>query len=167
MSDPDTGAEEQQRAHRNETPAERSDRNWIDLLQELRVMQTGIQILTAFLLTLPFRPRFADLDDFQVGTYLVLVVSSVVATTLLVAPVSLHRFTFQRQIKDRLVTTGHRFTRAALAAIAVVMTGVTLLVFDVVVNRAVGIIIAAIMLVLILLFWVLLPFRTSRGDDVS
>lgn len=164
MTDPDSVDGAARDAERNETPAERSDRNWIDLLQELRVMQTGIQILTAFLLTLPFQPRFAELDDFQVGVYLALVISAVVATALLLAPVSMHRFTFRRQIKDRLVITGHRLTRAGLAAVALVITGVTLLVFDVALNRTVAIIAAAAILTTIAVLWLVLPLRTSRAN---
>ncbi|MBK5250221.1 MAG: sodium:proton antiporter, partial [Actinomycetales bacterium] len=67
-------------AERHETPAERSDRNWDELMQELRVTQTGTQILTGFLLTLPFQQRFTDLRPDQVRVYLVLVALAVLAT---------------------------------------------------------------------------------------
>ncbi len=142
---------------RQETPAERADRNWNELLQELRVMQTGVQILTGFLLTLPFQSRFADLDQYQLVVYLALVVASVTATGLLVAPVSVHRSLFRKQMKQHIVTLTDRITRVALAVLALVITGAVLLVFDVVVGRTAGIVAGACALVLMAALWVLLP----------
>ncbi|MFD7309158.1 DUF6328 family protein [Promicromonospora sp. NPDC059942] len=142
---------------RQESQNERADRNWNELLQELRVMQTGVQILTGFLLTLPFQSRFADLDRYQVVVYLALVVAAVVATALIVAPVSVHRALFRKQMKRNIVTLADRITRAALAALALVITGASLLVFDVVVGRAAGIIAGAGALVVMAVLWVLLP----------
>jgi hypothetical protein len=142
---------------RQETPTERADRNWNELLQELRVMQTGVQILTGFLLTLPFQPAFADLDDYQRTVYLVLVVTSVVATALIVAPVSVHRSLFRQQMKRHIVTLADRLTRVALAVLALVMTGASLLVFDVVVGRTEGIVVGASVLVVLAIVWVVLP----------
>ncbi|WP_454850257.1 DUF6328 family protein [Promicromonospora soli] len=142
---------------RSESPAERADRNWNELLQELRVMQTGVQILTGFLLTLPFQSRFADLDDYQRTVYLVLVVTAVVATALIVAPVSIHRALFRKQMKRRIVTLADALTRLALGVLALVMTGATLLVFDVVVGRTEGIVASACVLVGLAIVWVVLP----------
>jgi hypothetical protein len=142
---------------RSESPAERADRNWNELLQELRVMQTGVQILTGFLLTLPFQARFAQLDDYQRTVYLILVVTSVVATALIVAPVSVHRALFRKQMKRHIVTLADRLTRIALGVLALVMTGVALLVFDVVVGRTEGIVVGACVLVVLVIVWVILP----------
>jgi hypothetical protein len=142
---------------RSESPAERADRNWNELLQELRVMQTGVQILTGFLLTLPFQARFAELDDYQRTVYLILVVTSVVATALIVAPVSVHRALFRKQMKRHIVTLADRLTRIALGVLALVMTGVALLVFDVVVGRTEGIVVGACVLVVLVIVWVILP----------
>jgi O-antigen/teichoic acid export membrane protein len=142
---------------RKETPNERADRNWNELLQELRVMQTGVQILTGFLLTLPFQPRFAELDDYQRTVYLVLVVTSVAATALIVAPVSVHRSLFRKQMKRHIVTLADRLTRIALAVLALVMTGASLLVFDVVVGRTEGIVVGSSVLVVLVVVWVVLP----------
>jgi hypothetical protein len=142
---------------RKETPNERADRNWNELLQELRVMQTGVQILTGFLLTLPFQPTFADLDDYQRTVYLALVITSVIATALIVAPVSVHRSLFRQQMKRHIVTLADRLTRVALAVLALVMTGASLLVFDVVVGRTEGIVVGASVLVVLAIVWVVLP----------
>jgi hypothetical protein len=142
---------------RNESPAQRADRNWNELLQELRVMQTGVQILTGFLLTLPFQSRFAELDTYQRTVYLALVVTAVIATALIVAPVSVHRSLFRKQMKHNIVTLTDRLTRIALGVLALVMTGAALLVFDIVVGRTEGIVVGACVLVVLVIVWVLLP----------
>src|SRR5215212_2416243 len=82
---------------RRETEMERMDRNWNELLQELRVTQTGVQILTGFLLTLPFQQRFTELDTFQVTVFCIAVLLSSTATALIVAPVSYHRLLFRQR----------------------------------------------------------------------
>ncbi|MFJ3402800.1 DUF6328 family protein [Promicromonospora sp. NPDC090134] len=147
---------------RQETPNERADRNWNELLQELRVMQTGVQILTGFLLTLPFQSRFTDLDQYQVNVYLALVIAAVIATALIVAPVSVHRVLFRKQMKGNIVTLTDRITRIALAVLALVITGVAVLVFDVVVGRTAGIVAGSAAFVLMALLWLLLPETLRR-----
>src|SRR6185437_14777928 len=99
---------------RHETPAERSDRNWGELLQELRVSQTGVQLLTAFLLSLPLQQRFTELGHGQIAVYLVAVCLAVIATGLLVAPVAVHRATFRHHEKAALVDVGDKAARAGL-----------------------------------------------------
>ena len=81
---------------RFETETQRLDRNWLSLLQELRVVQTGVQLLTGFLLTLPFQQRFETLDTTMRVVYLVTVGCSVGATVLLESPVAMHRLLFRR-----------------------------------------------------------------------
>lgn len=120
-------------------------------------MQTGVQILTGFLLTLPFQARFAQLDDYQRVVYLVLVVTAVIATALIVAPVSVHRSLFRKQMKGNVVTLADRITRVALGALALVITGAALLVFDVVLGRIEGIVVGACVLVVLAIVWVVLP----------
>ncbi|HEY5882339.1 MAG TPA: DUF6328 family protein, partial [Nakamurella sp.] len=96
------------RKERHETPLEQLDRNWNDLLQELRVSQTGVQLLTGFLLTLPFQSRFTDLNDFERTTYLITMALSVTSTAFLIAPVSVHRMLFRRHARRATVQVGHR-----------------------------------------------------------
>ncbi len=154
---------------RHETYTERMDRNWDELLQELRVTQTGAQILTGFLLTIPFQSRFTDLDAYQRDLYLVLVLLAALATVLIIAPVSLHRLLFRRQLKPQLVDAGHWFARAGLAALACVLTGATMLLFDVVLSRTAGRVVGAALLVVIALAWVALPraiARRAEPDDL-
>ena len=116
---------------RDETVNERMDRNWNELLQEMRVTQTGTQILSGFLLTIAFQPTFGGLPGFDKAIYLFLVLAATVTTALALAPVHLHRSLFRRHSKPALVQTGHLLLRAALLGLALVMTGAVLLIFDV------------------------------------
>lgn len=152
---------------RAETPEERSDRNWTEILQELRVIQTGAQILTGFLLTLPFQERFGDLDASQVAIYLVLVVLAAVTTATVVAPVSLHRLLFRRRLKQEIVVGSHRIVLVGLATLGLVVTGTVLLIFDVVVSREAALWAAGTILVLMVVGWVAVPLAVRRGTEVA
>lgn len=148
---------------RDESVAERMDRNWNELLQELRVAQTGVQILTGFLLTVPFQSRFTELDDYQRAVYLVLVVLAISATALIVAPVSLHRVLFRRHRKASLVEHADRLAQAGLAALALVLAGSALLLFDIVLSRTAGIVAGAVVLLVLAVLWVAMPVRLARS----
>src|SRR4051795_1046016 len=117
---------------RAETPMQRLDRNWADLLQELRVLQTGVQLLTGFLLTLPFQSRFDQLSTLQSVVYLLTVSLAVAATGCLIAPVSLHRILFRRHARAVLVMKSHRLAVVGMLLLAGAIIGAVLLVFDVV-----------------------------------
>ncbi|NYF10441.1 putative membrane protein [Leifsonia sp. AK011] len=158
---PDAAVEERA-DDRDESETERLDRNWAELLQELRVIQTGTQILTGFLLTLAFQPRFADLDTYQVSTYLGLVISASIATILALTPVSLHRALFRKKAKAEIVRIANRVLKVTLATVAITLVGTVMLIFDVVVSRQAGWIAGGSALVLVILAWVLLPFGASR-----
>ncbi|WP_373694934.1 DUF6328 family protein [Kineococcus terrestris] len=147
---------------RSETPTERQDRNWVELLQELRVVQTGVQLLTGFLLTLPFQARFAELDTFQRTVYVVVMLLAVTATVLFVAPVGYHRALFRRRSKRRLVDAGTRFAKAGLTTVALVVSGVVLLVVDVVLGRAWGVAAGSTIAALVVLFWWVMPRNAVR-----
>ncbi|WP_233549662.1 DUF6328 family protein [Cellulomonas rhizosphaerae] len=142
---------------RSETRNQRADRNWDELLQELRVTQTGTQILMGFLLTIPFQQRFGDLDAFQRDLYLVLVVLAVVATALILAPVAIHRALFRRGMKSALVSVGDSFARAGLLVLALVLSGAAMLLFDVVVSRTAGVAMGLASLVVLGAAWWVLP----------
>lgn len=155
----DRAGEEESAAavERRETALERIDRNWTDLLQELRVLQTGIQILTGFLLTLPFQQRFAELTGGQVFVYLSLVVLSVLITALLMSTVVMHRTFFQLRIKPELVRNSDILLRVTIILVGFVLIGTLGLVFDLVLGSGTGAI-AAVVLALILAFlWSVLP----------
>jgi hypothetical protein len=144
---------------RHETPAERSDRNWSELLQELRVAQTGVQLLTAFLLSLPFQQRFATITDGQEAVYLVVVLLSVAATGVLIAPVALHRVVFRRHEKTWLVDTAAWLAQVGLALLALAVAGVVLLIFLVTVGPTAAAAATVGVGAMLLGLWAVLPLR--------
>jgi hypothetical protein len=148
---------------RDETESERNDRNWTEILQELRVIQTGTQILTGFLLTLAFQQRFTDLNQYQVDTYLTLVTVAIVATVLALAPVALHRALFRRRAKATIVRIANVLLRATLAAVGLTLTGTAMLIFDVAVGRAAGVIAGILALAIVAIGWLALPSAVRRN----
>lgn len=142
---------------RNETHIERADRNWDDILQELRVTLTGTQVITGFLLALAFQERFTQLTQFQVDVYLVLVGLAALSTALGVAPVILHRTFFRHQAKDEVVLFGNRLLLAELIVVGLLTIGVTGFIFDFVVGGAAGYVAAGISLTVVVVLWVVLP----------
>jgi len=120
---------------REETPDERADRNWNELLQELRVSQTGVQLLAGFLVTLPFQEQFEDLDSFQRAWYVGLLALALTTVGVMLSPVAIHRRVFQEGAKAELVRAGHRLTVVALGLIGVLLGGIAFLVVDMVYDR--------------------------------
>jgi hypothetical protein len=148
-----------------ETEDERVSRNWDEILQELRVTQTGTQILLAFLLTLPFQARFGDLDGEQIGIYLALVCAAAAATILAITPVALHRALFRRGAKPALVFTANLLMRLALAALALALSGAVFLIFDVVLGHTVSLVVGGTTLIVTVAMWAVLPaFLRKRRE---
>lgn len=147
---------------RDETEVQRLDRNWSSLLQELRVAQTGVQVLTGFLLILPFQQRFTQLGDGARLVYLVTVACSIGATVLLVAPVPMHRLLFRRHRLDALVSASHRYALCGLTLLALAMTGVAAVIFDAVLGPAAGWLAALLTLLALASFWFGVPVH-ERG----
>jgi hypothetical protein len=142
-----------------ETAAERADRNFGDILQETRVLQTGVQVLFAFLLTVPFQGRFIELDGVQLGYFLVALTASAAASIVLAATVGAHRALFGQGIKDTVVSYAHRALVAGLALVGVaVVAGVTL-VADFVVGRPEGVVTAVVAAAGALVLWYVVPLR--------
>ena len=160
--EPDHPSHKRPLPDRHETPAERLDRNWNELLQEMRVMQTGVQLLAGFMLTLPFQQAFGDLDDFQRTLYLVLVALASITTALMLVPIALHRRLFGDHVKEQLVSTAHRLVIGVLFAIGLLITGIVMLLFDVVVNRTAGLVSGGLCLALVLLLLAVLPAVIER-----
>lgn len=159
---------------RHESKDQRMDRNWSELLQELRVMQTGVQIIGGFLLTLPFQQRFGTLSEPERWLFLSLVVLAALTTGLMLVPVSLHRRLFRRHAKERVVAAGDAVVKVVLACIAILIAGCVGLIFSVVAGHDVGLVaggsilagLAALVLVYPLLSWLpgAGPARRSPAD---
>ena len=148
---------------RDESSAERADRNWEELLQELRVMQTGTQILTGFLLAVAFQPRFSSLAPEQVGLYVVLVALAATATILALTPVCLHRALFRQHRKTELVDLTARIVTVDLVVIGLLTVGVTTLIVDFAVGRAAGIATLACAVLLVAGLWYVVPGFLRRA----
>ncbi|MDF2916882.1 DUF6328 family protein [Microbacterium sp. NPDC006705] len=152
---------------RAESADERADRNWNELLQELRVLQTGTQILTGFLLALAFQPAFRDLSGPQRVFYLTLVVLAALSAIVALSPVALHRGLFRRRAKPAVVAFGHTALLFALVTVSVLLVGVVVFVFDVVVSTAASWVAGGALAFLIALLWVVSPliYRHRRSED--
>ncbi|MFD4411215.1 DUF6328 family protein [Streptomyces sp. NPDC058466] len=147
---------------RDETPLERADRNFAELLQELRVTQTGVQILFAFLLTLAFTQRFPSLDTVQRTTYVTTLLLAVVAAALFTAPAALHRSLFQQNVKPTIVRVSSQLAHIGLYVLMLAFTGSVLLVVDVTLGRGAGIAAGAGTLAVCLALWGALPRLVHR-----
>lgn len=154
---------------RDEPAATRLDRNWNELLQEIRVLQTGSQILAAFLIVLPFQARFDELDAFQSGWYLGLVALALVIVALLLTPVAMHRTLFRRRAKNEMVRAANRILRSALGLLALLLTGVAVFITDFVVSRPAAVGAGLVLGVVMIALLVVVPQLVGRsaGDPVT
>ncbi|KQP57894.1 hypothetical protein ASF51_00970 [Agreia sp. Leaf283] len=156
---------------RDETLTERLDRNWDEILQELRVIQTGTQILTGFLLAAVFQSRFSDLDDYQRTVYACLVVVTILTTVMGLAPVSLHRVLFRQRAKATIVASTDRLLQVTMGGVAITLAGTAMLIFDFVFGRVGGVLAGAGVLAVVCMLWVVLPRvlrrRTAAAAAVS
>jgi hypothetical protein len=148
--------------HRDETDTERLDRNLVELLQEVRVVQTGVQVLFAFLLTVPFSSGFDRITDFQRGAYFAALVGAAAASVLLIAPTAVHRVLFRLGQKEYMVEVSNRLTLGGLASTAVAMIAAMLLVSDVMFGMGVAVVIATAAAIAFGVVWAVLPLRRRR-----
>jgi hypothetical protein len=144
---------------RNETALERCDRNLVELLQEVRVVQTGVQVLFAFLLTAPLAARFTTLTAFQRYDYFATLLATGAAAVLLIAPTAYHRLLFRLGDKENLVRVANRFTLAGLTFVAASMLGALLLVTDLLFSGATVIATVAVATIGLAVAWCVLPLR--------
>ncbi|GGQ79987.1 membrane protein [Couchioplanes caeruleus subsp. azureus] len=154
---------------KHESEKQRWDRNFADLLQELRVAQTGVQILFAFLLTLPFSNGFPRVTEFQKDTYLVALITAAFATAMIISPVAFHRALFRQGRKPELVRYSHRMATGGLAFMLISMVSSILLITDYLLNFWVAIVLTAVAAAYFLTFWAAIPFakRTWLDEDAE
>ena len=135
------------------------NRNWTELIQELRSTQTGVQVLTGFLLTVPFSSRFDTLDDVQRTAYLMVLSGAVAATAAILSPVAYHRILFRRGRRPWLVRTANKVARVGLVLVALTTCGVVFLTFDLAIGRTGGVVASIVAFVGYLVLWVGIPLR--------
>jgi len=163
----DSGAAMRSAVARGETLDQVLDRNLNELLQELRVAITGVQILFAFLLGLAFTQRFTSLDRFDVAVYTVTLLATALTTIVLIAPVAFHRLVFRRRQKAAIILVTDRLLVVGLALLVLAISCAVLLILDVVLGRAQGIAGGLLVGVLGVLTWFGLPAwarRTGAGS---
>jgi hypothetical protein len=154
------GAEHFERT--GESEQERLNRNMNELLQELRVSQTGVQILFAFLLAVPFAQRFKEVTAFQRDVYFVTLLLAGVASAFFIAPVSFHRVLFRRQEKAYLIATSNWMAIGGLICLALAITGVILLITDFLFSGAAAAVATAVFALLFGYLWFALPLQRLR-----
>ncbi|MGN6189222.1 MAG: DUF6328 family protein [Conexibacter sp.] len=168
MSDDDEraareAAERDRRAVEDEeTEKERLDRNLMELLGELRVALPGVQVLFAFLLAVPFQAGFVRVNAFQQDVYFFTLCCALAATICLIAPTPFHRLTFRLHQKRALVSIANRLTIAGLGLVALAMTGVMLLISDVLFGTVTAVVATALAATAFVLLWGVLPLRHRR-----
>lgn len=161
-----TATEPEGAAGRDESGPERLDRNYGELLQELRVSQVGVQILFASLLTLSFTERFTRITSLQRGTYVVTLLAAAAATAFLIAPVAFHRVVFRHSQKDDLVRNAHRMAIGGMTCLVVAVVGAVLLILEVVLGRDPAIWISVGVATFFVLLWLVVPLVSrTRGES--
>ena len=146
---------------------EKINRNWTELVQELRSTQTGVQVLTGFLLTVPFSDKFDTLDDVQRTAYLFVLSAAVTATAAILSPIAYHRILFRKGRRPWLVGTANQVARAGLVLVALTTCGVVFLTFDLTVGRTGGIVASVVALLGYLVLWVGVPLARSTTSHAS
>ena len=152
---------------RRETRYERADRNMGELLQELRVALPGVQVLFAFLLTVPFAQGFARMTSDQVDLYFAVLLATAISTAFLIAPTALHRLLFHQRDKVFLVSLSNVLAIIGLFVLGVAITGAVLLIADFIFDGAKVTISTVAIGILLLGLWIALPLarRLSLRDS--
>jgi hypothetical protein len=158
----ESSQDERDSSDRNETEGQRLDRNIDEQLQELRVAQTGVQILFAFLLTIAFQQRFSEVTDFQRTVYVTTLLLVSGATALLIAPVSFHRIVFRQRQKRSLVEASHRLAIGGLVLLLLAICGAVLLILDVVLGTRAAFVGTGAVALWFVTFWYVIPLRARR-----
>jgi hypothetical protein len=145
-----------------ETEGQRADRNFNDILQELRVAQTGVQILFGFLLTMPLQARFERLDDVEKTLLVVAVLLLACATACIIAPVAWHRALFRHRLKKEIVDASNVFAKCGLTFLGLGISVSLVLMFDLVLPRWAAVTLGVAVAVLLLVLWAVSPVLRRR-----
>ncbi|MEA2472876.1 MAG: hypothetical protein QOE06_791 [Thermoleophilaceae bacterium] len=160
-------ANEDTPASRNPDEGEKSrrDRELLELIQELRVALTGVQVLFAFLLTVPFAQRFTQVTEFQRTVYFATLLAATMSVLLLIAPTARHRLLFRQHDKEELLQVSNRYSVAGLLALALAMTGAVLLITDLLFKEATAVVVTVALGSLFLGLWFVAPLLRRSAHD--
>jgi cation transport ATPase len=160
-------ANEDTPASRNPDEGEKSrrDRELLELIQELRVALTGVQVLFAFLLTVPFAQRFTQVTEFQRTVYFATLLAATMSVLLLIAPTARHRLLFRQHDKEELLQVSNRYSVAGLLALALAMTGAVLLITDLLFKETTAVVVTVALGSLFLGLWFVAPLLRRSAHD--
>jgi hypothetical protein len=147
-----------------EHPQERTARELIELLQELRIVIPGVQVLFAFLLTVPFSQGFTQLDSLQRGVFFATLLCTATTTALLIAPSSHHRVLFRQGVREQRLQLGNLLAILGLAFLVPAMVGVVFVITDLMFGLTAAVIVTALMALAFVLLWFVLPLP-YRGNN--
>jgi Family of unknown function (DUF6328) len=146
----------------DESESERLDRNFDDLLQELRVSQNGTQILFAFLLTVPFSNGFKTVTSLQRGVYFAALILAGMSAGMLIAPAAMHRILFRDGLKKELVAAATRVTLGGQLALILAVTASVFLIGDYLYGGVAGTVLAVLMAAYWTTWFFVLPLAIRR-----
>jgi hypothetical protein len=149
-----------------EDPHERTTRELIELLQELRIVIPGVQVLFAFLLTVPFNQGFSNLDSLQRGVFFATLLCTAAATALLIAPSAHHRLLFRQGVREQRLKMGNLLAILGLVFLVPAMVGVVFVITDLIFGMTVALVVTVAMALLFSLLWFILPlpYRGNKKD---
>ena len=150
-----------------ETEKERVDRELIELLNEVRIVLPGVQVLFGFLLVVPFQQAFREVNEFERQLFMVAFLTAMAASVLLIAPSTYHRIRFRSGDKGQLLRTSNKFVLAGTGLLAVSLTTAAYLVADYVYGGLAGVIVAAVAAAVLAWFWFGLPLSRELRDERS
>jgi hypothetical protein len=154
-------AEEQAR----EDPQERTARELIELLSELRVILPGVQVLFAFLLMVPFTQRFPNLDDLETAVFFMTLLCTAVATALLIAPSAHHRMLWRGGVREQRLAMGNVLTIAGLIFLAPAMVGVVFVITDFIFGLTAAVVVTGLLALFFVMLWFVFPLRFRGKED--
>jgi Family of unknown function (DUF6328) len=148
-----------------ENPQERTARELIELLSELRVILPGVQVLFAFLLMVPFTQRFPDLDDLETGVFFMTLLCTAVATALLIAPSAHHRILWRGGVREQRLEMGNILTIAGLIFLVPAMVGVVFVITDFIFGLTAAAVVTGLLALFFVVLWFVFPLRYRGKED--
>jgi hypothetical protein len=148
-----------------EDPQERTARELIELLNELRVILPGVQVLFAFLLMVPFTQRFPDLDDLETGVFFMTLLCTAVATALLIAPSAHHRILWRRGVREQRLVLGNILTIAGLIFLLPAIVGVVFVITAFIFGLTAAFVVTGLLALFFVILWFVFPLRYRGKED--
>jgi uncharacterized protein DUF6328 len=154
-----------QASRSDEGPSERIDRELIELLNELRVALPGVQVLFAFLLTVPFSQGFAQTTQFQRDLLFGVLVATAISAALLIAPSAWHRLRFRQRDKELILFVSNRMAIVGLGFLALAMVGAVMLIANYAFSETLTVVSGIVAFLIFGSLWYLLPLARTLGRD--